>query len=73
MVVAQLVERSLPTPKICGLNPDIGKILSTNCIIEKTKINKKRPGMAQLLKNLKMLSSKANTKDRNRFKRLDLK
>ena len=25
MVVAQLVERSLPTPEIPGLNPNIGK------------------------------------------------
>ena len=41
MVVAQLVERSLPTPVICGLNPDIGKILSTHCTIEKTKLKKK--------------------------------
>ena len=43
MIVAQLVERSLPIPKIRGLNPDIGKILSTNFTIEKTKIKKKRP------------------------------
>ena len=42
MVVAQLVERLLPTPEIHGSNPDIGKILSTNCTIEKMKI-KKRP------------------------------
>ena len=41
-VVAQLVERSLPTPEICGLNPDIGKILSTNYTVEKTKIKKQR-------------------------------
>ena len=37
VVVAQLVERWLPTPEICSLNPVIGKILSTNlstnCII----------------------------------------
>ena len=26
MVVAQLVERSLPTPEICGSNPNIGKL-----------------------------------------------
>ena len=45
LVVAQLVERSLPTPEIRGLNPDIGKILSANCTIEKTKIKKKRPGI----------------------------
>ena len=48
MVVAQLVERSLPTPEIGGSNPDIGKVLSTNCTLEKTKIKKKRPGMAHL-------------------------
>ena len=51
MVVAQLVERSLPTAEIRGLNLIIGKILSTNCIIEKMKIKKKRLGMAQLKKN----------------------
>ena len=31
VVVAQLVERSLLTPEIRGLNPKIGKILSTIC------------------------------------------
>ena len=31
VVVAQLVERSLPTPEIRGSNPNIGKVLSTNC------------------------------------------
>ena len=35
MVLAQLVERSLPTPVIRGSKPDIGKILCTNCTIEK--------------------------------------
>ena len=50
MIVAQLVERSLPIPEIHGLNPDIGKILSTNCPIEKMKIKKKRPGLAHLKK-----------------------
>ena len=48
VVVAQLVERSLLTPEIRGSNPDIGKTLSTNCTIEKTKIKKKRSGMAHL-------------------------
>ena len=41
VVVAQLVEQSLPTPKVHGSNPVIGKILYlhyVNCI-EKTKIN----------------------------------
>ena len=41
VVVAQLVERSILTPEIRGSNPDIGKILSTNCPTEKTKIKKK--------------------------------
>ena len=45
VVVAQLIEQSLPTPEIRGSNPDIGKILSANYTIEKTKIKKKRPGM----------------------------
>ena len=51
VVVAQLVEQLLPTPDIRGSNPDIGKILSTNCTLEKTKIKKKRPGMAYLQKS----------------------
>ena len=37
MVVAQLVEWLHPTPEIRGLNPVIGKILSTNCTIELQK------------------------------------
>ena len=52
VVVAQLVEWSILTPEARGSNPVIGKILSTklttNCIIEKTKIKKKWPGMAHL-------------------------
>ena len=40
VIVAQLIERLLPTSKIHGSNPDIGEILSTNCTIEKTKIKK---------------------------------
>ena len=31
VVVAQLVERSLPTPEIRGSNPNSGKVLFTNC------------------------------------------
>ena len=50
MVVAQLVEQSLPTPEIQGSNLDNGKILSTYCAIDKTKIKKKRPGMAHVQK-----------------------
>ena len=46
MVVAQLVERSLPTPEVRGLNPVIDKIyskhlLSTELKFEKTKIKEK--------------------------------
>ena len=37
VVGAQLVERSLRTPEIRVLNPDIGRILSINCTVEKTK------------------------------------
>ena len=35
VVVAQLVERSHLTPKIRGLNPNSGKILSTNCTVKR--------------------------------------
>ena len=56
VVVDQLVEQSLPTPEIRGSNPVIGKILSTqlstNCIIEKTKIKKRMPGMAHPKKHV---------------------
>ena len=46
VVVAQLVERSLPIPEVRGSNPVIGKkiiehLFTVNCI-EKTKIKKKR-------------------------------
>ena len=40
VVVAQLLDRSLLTPEIRGSNPDIGKSLSTNCTIDKTKTKK---------------------------------
>ena len=53
VVVAQLVERSLPIPEVCSLNLVIGKNLFIywtfvfcQLCIEKTKITKKRPGMA---------------------------
>ena len=55
--MAQLVERSLPTPKIRSSKPDLGLILTTNCIVEKTKIKEKRPGMAHLKKKKKNLIS----------------
>ena len=53
--MAQLVERSLPTPEVRGSNPDIGKrfyrifvycFLST--VMKRRKIKKNRPGMAIL-------------------------
>ena len=44
VVVAQLVEPSLPTPEIRGLNPEIGKLLSTNYTIEKAKNKEKEAG-----------------------------
>ena len=58
MVVAQLVERSLPIPEVRGLNPVIGKnlfilnicLLST--VFWKDEIKKKRLGMAHFLKEL---------------------
>ena len=60
MVVAQLVERLLSIPEVGSLTPVIEKIyiehlfvnlFIINCI-EKTKINKKRQGIAQFLKNV---------------------
>ena len=55
VVVAQLAEWSLPTPEIRGSNPDISNknFKSVNCYPEKSKIKKKRPGMAQFNKKFK--------------------
>ena len=55
VVVAKLKEWSLPTPEVYGSNPVISNIyiehlFTVNCI-EKTKIKKKRPGMALLKKD----------------------
>ena len=51
MAVAQLLERSLPTPEVHSSIP-IGYInnyqISTNCNLEKTKIKKKRPAIPYL-------------------------
>ena len=33
VVVAQLVEQLLPTPKVSGLNPVIGKIYIVSCLL----------------------------------------
>ena len=52
MVVAHLVERLLLIPEIRSSNPDNGNILSTNWTLEKTKIEKKRPGLAHLKNNI---------------------
>ena len=62
VVVAQLAEQSLPTPEICGSNPDIGNKNIVNIFIcqlqsRKDKIKKKRPGMAQLKKSEANLKS----------------
>ena len=55
MVVAQLVERSLPIPEVRGSNPVSDKKyiehFTVNCI-EKTKIKKKRPGRAHFFKKV---------------------
>ena len=40
MVGAQLVERSLPTLEIRGSNPNIGKVLFTNCKFNRKDKNK---------------------------------
>ena len=53
VVVAQLVERSLPTPEIRDLNPAYVKILSTN--VSSNCIKKKRPVMGHLKKILFLL------------------
>ena len=57
MVVAQLVERSLPIPEVCGLNPVIGKnllILNNYCILStvywKDKNKEKEAGNGPFLK-----------------------
>ena len=57
VVVAQLVERSLPIPEVRGSNPVIGKnylyiehLFTVNCVLKRRKIKKKRPGMAHFKK-----------------------
>ena len=59
VVVAQLVERSLPTAEIRGSNPNIGKVLTTNCKLHRKDENKeKRPGMPHLKKIGQMIALK---------------
>ena len=48
--MAQLVDRSLIAPVICGSNPVISKS-TINCIKTLLKRRKKGPGIAQFLKN----------------------
>ena len=38
----QLVERLLPTPEIWGSNPNIVKVLSTNCKLNRKDENKEK-------------------------------
>ena len=52
VVVAQLVEQSLPTPEGRGSNPVIGKNLMLDVYVQqflKTKIKKKEPGIGPFL------------------------
>ena len=53
VVVAPLVERSLPTPEFRCSNPAIDKIYIVHCLLStvlKKEMKKKRPGMAHLFK-----------------------
>ena len=75
VVLAQLVERLLLTPEVRGSNSVISQLLSdiyfftVNCI-EKTKIKKKRPGMAHLKNHERLNIRLQSTKDmKNRVER----
>ena len=54
MVVAQLVERLLPTPEVCGSNLVIGKIYIEHCllstVLKSQQKKKKSPGIAHFIK-----------------------
>ena len=50
--VAQLVERSLPTPQVRGLNPFIGKRLSVYCQLLRKDENKGKEAVKERLFNL---------------------
>ena len=76
VVVAQLAERSLPSPEIGGSNPNIGNkvfwmYLSVNCNEENTKIKKKRPGLAHFFKKQKINDLKAKKSCSSRSLRLE--
>ena len=56
VVVAQLVERLLPTPEIHGSNPNIRKVLFTNCELNRRDDNndkeaRKGPSLKKLAEN----------------------
>ena len=55
MVVAQFVERSLPTPEIRGLNPVIGKFYLLSTVFKKlywkNENKEKEAGKGPFLKN----------------------
>ena len=58
MVVAQLAERSLPTPVIRGSNPDIGNISNMficQLLSRKDENKEKEAGMAHFLKKTRDL------------------
>ena len=51
LAVAQMVEQSLPTPKVHGSNPVIDKLKNAyilSSVLERRKINKKRRELAIL-------------------------
>ena len=64
MVVAQLVEWSLPTPKVCGSNPVIGKIYIEHLLSTRLKRQKrkKEAGIAQMKKKNNNLGYPENKK-----------
>ena len=57
VVVAQLAERSLPTPVIWGLNPNIGKILCTNCTFKKKRWKQRNRGREWPIFKKRIISS----------------
>ena len=60
VVVAQLVERSHPTPEVRGSNPVIGKFYQTyilSTVLKRRKLKKQRPGMAHSKNNKLFLST----------------
>ena len=54
MVVAQVVERSLPTTEICGSNPDITNFISIDFIKSVLKKQKKTRNKVAMVGTLKI-------------------